>query len=67
MFDNTAVARDGTLQSGDEIVGVGGESVKGLSKVEVAKLIQVFVDFINFIKIYGISRYYKTSLNCELN
>ena len=41
MFDNTAVARDGTLEAGDEIVGVGGESVKGRSKVEVAKMIQV--------------------------
>ena len=43
MFDNTAVARDGTLEAGDEIVGVGGESVKGRSKVEVAKMIQVGV------------------------
>ena len=41
VFDNTAVARDGTLEAGDEIVGVGGESVKGRSKVEVAKMIQV--------------------------
>lgn len=40
VFDNTATARDGTLESGDEIVGVGGASVKGKSKVEVAKMIQ---------------------------
>lgn len=48
MFDNTAVARDGTLEAGDEIVGVGGESVKGRSKVEVAKMIQVSVRFIKY-------------------
>ncbi len=40
VFDNTAAARDGTLESGDELVGVGGVSVKGKSKVEVAKMIQ---------------------------
>lgn len=40
VFDNTASARDGTLESGDEIVGVNGISVKGKSKVEVAKMIQ---------------------------
>ena len=48
MFDNTAVARDGTLEAGDEIVGVGGESVKGRSKVEVAKMIQASVRFIKY-------------------
>ena len=40
MFDNTATAREGTLESGDEIVGVSGIPVKGKSKVEVAKMIQ---------------------------
>ena len=40
VFDNTASARDGTLESGDEIVGVNGIPVKGKSKVEVAKMIQ---------------------------
>lgn len=40
VFDNTATARDGTLEAGDEIVGVAGHSVKGKSKVEVAKMIQ---------------------------
>ncbi len=40
VFDNTATARDGTLEAGDEIVGVGGLSVKGKSKTEVAKMIQ---------------------------
>lgn len=40
VFDNTPAAKEGTLQSGDEIVGVGATSVKGKTKVEVAKMIQ---------------------------
>lgn len=32
--------QDGTLESGDEIVAVNGTSVKGKTKVEVAKMIQ---------------------------
>jgi len=40
VFDNTPAAKDGTLESGDEIVGVNGTNVKGKTKVEVAKMIQ---------------------------
>jgi len=40
IFDNTPAAKDGTLASGDEIVGVNGSSVKGRTKVEVARMIQ---------------------------
>jgi len=40
VFDNTPVSREGTLQSGDELLGVNGTSVKGKTKVEVAKMIQ---------------------------
>jgi len=40
IFDNTPAAKDGTLASGDEIVGVNGASVKGRTKVEVARMIQ---------------------------
>lgn len=40
VFDNTPVSREGTLQSGDELLGVNGASVKGKTKVEVAKMIQ---------------------------
>jgi len=40
IFDNTPAAKDGTLASGDEIVGVSGTSVKGRTKVEVARMIQ---------------------------
>ncbi|XP_064621668.1 PRKCA-binding protein-like isoform X2 [Lineus longissimus] len=40
VFDNTPAAKEGTLASGDEIVGVAGQSVKGRTKVEVARMIQ---------------------------
>lgn len=40
IFDNSPTAKDGILQSGDEIIGINGQSVKGKTKVEVAKLIQ---------------------------
>lgn len=40
IFDNTPAAKDGTLDSGDEIVAVNGQSAKGRTKVEVAKMIQ---------------------------
>ncbi|XP_033339505.1 protein interacting with PRKCA 1 isoform X1 [Megalopta genalis] len=40
VFDNTPAALDGTLQAGDELVAVNGTSVRGKTKVEVAKMIQ---------------------------
>ncbi|CAF1253953.1 unnamed protein product [Adineta steineri] len=40
IFDNTAASRDGSLAAGDELISVNGKSVKGRTKVEVAKLIQ---------------------------
>merc|ERR1719187_81509 len=40
VFDNTAAAKDGTLQAGDEITGVNGANAKGKTKQEVAQLIQ---------------------------
>lgn len=40
VFDSMPAARDSTLQSGDELIGVNGVSVKGRTKVEVAKMIQ---------------------------
>lgn len=40
VFDNTPAAKDGTLQAGDELIGINGQSVKGKTKVEVAKMIQ---------------------------
>ena len=40
VFDNTPAVRDGSMAAGDEIVGVGGKSVKGRTKVEVARMIQ---------------------------
>nr|CAG4638455.1 EOG090X06GA [Cyclestheria hislopi] len=47
IFDNTPAAKDGTLQSGDEIIGVDGVPVKGKSKVEVAKMIQAAKGSVN--------------------
>ncbi|KAL8612601.1 PRKCA-binding protein [Nucella lapillus] len=40
VFDNTPAVKDATLAAGDELVGVNGQSVKGRTKVEVARLIQ---------------------------
>lgn len=40
VFDNTAASKDGTLAAGDEILSVNGESVKGMTKTQVAKFIQ---------------------------
>lgn len=40
VFDNTPAALEGTLAAGDEITGVNGKTVKGKTKVEVAKMIQ---------------------------
>lgn len=40
VFDNTPASKDGTLEAGDEITAVNGTSVKGRTKVEVAKMIQ---------------------------
>lgn len=57
IFDNTAAARDGTLQSGDELVAVNGQSVKGKTKVEVAKMIQsakVKIKTFNNIDLIGV-------------
>ncbi|XP_049956675.1 PRKCA-binding protein isoform X1 [Schistocerca serialis cubense] len=55
VFDNTPAAKDGTLQSGDELVGVNGQSVKGKTKVEVAKMIQACKDevTINYNKLHA--------------
>ncbi|CAF1402546.1 unnamed protein product [Adineta steineri] len=40
IFDNTSASKDGSMAAGDEIVSVNNKSVKGRTKVEVAKLIQ---------------------------
>ncbi|XP_067205782.1 PRKCA-binding protein isoform X2 [Linepithema humile] len=55
IFDNTPVALDGTLQAGDELVAVNGTSVKGKTKVEVAKMIQSCVSHvsINYNKLHA--------------
>lgn len=40
VFDNTPAAKSGSMASGDEIVSVNNKSVKGMTKVQLAKLIQ---------------------------
>ncbi|XP_041971689.1 PRKCA-binding protein isoform X2 [Aricia agestis] len=55
IFDNTPASKEGTLQSGDELVGVNGQTVKGKTKVEVAKMIQAAKDqvTINYNKLHA--------------
>lgn len=55
VFDNTPASKDGTLASGDEITAVNGTSVKGKTKVEVARMIQgVSIDVtINYNKLHA--------------
>ncbi|XP_053205023.1 PRKCA-binding protein-like [Panonychus citri] len=48
IFDNTPVACEGTLESGDEIVGVNGVSVKGKTKIEVAQMIKESTGSVTF-------------------
>lgn len=44
VFDGTPAALEGSLESGDELLGINGQSVKGKTKVEVAKMIQGATD-----------------------
>jgi len=53
VFDNTPASRDGVLQAGDEIVGVNGKSLRGKTKVDVARAIQaVKVGFLILVTRY---------------
>ncbi|XP_063720053.1 PRKCA-binding protein-like [Symsagittifera roscoffensis] len=40
VFDNTPAAKSGVLEAGDELMAVNSTSVKGKTKVEVARMIQ---------------------------
>ncbi|EDV27862.1 uncharacterized protein TRIADDRAFT_53974 [Trichoplax adhaerens] len=62
VFDNTPAAKDATLSAGDEIVGVNNISVKGKTKVEVAKNIQAIKGevTINYVKLQGDPKQGKT-------
>ncbi|XP_043271521.1 PRKCA-binding protein isoform X3 [Venturia canescens] len=62
VFDNTPAAVEGTLQSGDELVAVNGASVRGKTKVEVAKMIQACESqvSINYNKLHADPRQGKT-------
>lgn len=61
VFDNTPASREGVLQAGDEIVGVNGKSLRGKTKVDVARAIQA-VKVSKLYKKYILQlRYYLTS------
>lgn len=55
VFDNTPASREGVLQAGDEIVGVNGKSLRGKTKVDVARAIQAVKDevVINYVKLHA--------------
>jgi len=55
VFDNTPAAKDGTLQAGDEIVGVNGKSMRGKTKVDVAREIQSIKEevTIQYVKLHA--------------
>lgn len=56
VFDNTPASRDGVLQAGDEIVGVNGKSLRGKTKVDVARAIQaVKVSFFILVRRHKLS------------
>ncbi|XP_063985177.1 PRKCA-binding protein isoform X3 [Diachasmimorpha longicaudata] len=62
VFDNTPTALEGTLQSGDELCAVNGASVKGKTKIEVAKMIQACDSqvSVNYNKLHADPRQGKT-------
>ncbi|KAF7990897.1 hypothetical protein HCN44_000702 [Aphidius gifuensis] len=62
VFDNTPAAKDGTLQSGDELCAINGAQVKGKTKVEVAKMIELCDTqvSINYNKLHADPRQGKT-------
>lgn len=55
IFDNTPAFHEASLAAGDEIVGLNNKSVKGKTKVEVAKMIQEEKDqvIINYNKLHA--------------
>lgn len=55
VFDNTPAAKEGTLQAGDEIVGVNGKSMRGKTKVDVARAIQAIKESvtIQYVKLHA--------------
>ncbi|XP_070579307.1 PRKCA-binding protein-like isoform X2 [Ptychodera flava] len=62
VFDNTPASKDGTLAAGDEIVGVNGKSLRGRTKVEVARAIQAVKGevTINYNKLHADPKHGKT-------
>lgn len=62
VFDNTPASRDGSLAAGDEIIGINNKSVKGKTKVEVAKMIQTEKEqvIVNYNKLHADQKQGKT-------
>lgn len=62
VFDNTPASRAGSLAAGDEILGINNKTVKGCTKVEVAKMIQSYKDqvVINYNKLHAEQKQGKT-------
>ena len=64
VFDNTPASKEGSLAAGDEIVGVNGQSVKGRTKVEVARTIQSIK--VNMMPLYVVSLFYIEFVICYI-
>jgi len=62
VFDNTPAAKDRTLEAGDEIVGVNGKSMRGKTKVDVARAIQAIKESvtIQYVKLHADQKEGKT-------
>lgn len=56
MSDNSPASLDGTLESGDEILAINNECVRGRTKLQVAQMIQSsVVSLIIYILIFKLS------------
>lgn len=52
IFDNTPASKEGSLEAGDELVGVNKTAVKGKTKTDVARLIQSSKVILKFVVTY---------------
>lgn len=68
VFDGTPAAREGSLQSGDELTSINNISVKNKTKVEVAKMIQATEKtvVINYNKLHAEAGQADSSLDIAL-
>lgn len=68
VFDGTPAASEGSMQSGDELTSINGNSVKNKTKVEVAKMIQATEKtvVINYNKLHADAAQASDSLDIAL-